>query len=135
MTSFPFRLLPKQATGSKAKQALMIASGELDAFTYREGYQLNDSTQRAALERTLRSEFNVTIPLPDIEMIKKKGTNPPVWEPRSMVSYLIIIQGLPVLVPEEDVLPFVLATVLSQAGPDAARRVSYRADMLPADES
>jgi hypothetical protein len=116
------RLLPAQATGAKAKQALMIASGELDVFTYREGYQLADLDQRAALERTLRDEFDTSIPLPTVD---------PDDEDAYMVSYLVVVNGLPVLVPEEEAQPFALALVLALAGVKAARRVSYRPDMLP----
>jgi hypothetical protein len=115
------RLLPAQATGAKAKQAAMIASGELRVLTYREGYQLADPAQRASLEYTLREEFGTAIPLP------------PVDPDGSAVSYLLVVNGVPVLVPEDDVQPFVAGVVLALAGVDAARRVSYRPDMLPAE--
>lgn len=126
MTDNPaFRMLPKQATGAKAKQSLMIASSELGAITYREGYQLGDPDQRESLLHTLRHEFNTTIPMPTFD---------PADEDPYLVSYLVVVNGVPVLVPEEEAQAFALATVLCLAGVEAARRVSYRADMLPAPE-
>lgn len=116
------RILSEQSTGSKAKQALMVASQELGVFTYREGYQLSDPDQRDALEHTLRHEFNTSIALPEVGDIYT-------------VSYLVVINGAPVLVPEEDAVQFTLGAVLALAGVQAARRVSYRPGMLPADPS
>jgi hypothetical protein len=113
----PFRIAEKQAAAAKAKQALMIGSTELRVFTYREPYQLGDTAQRNSLLRTLNDEFDTTIPLPPAD---KPG-----------VFYLVVLDGTPVLVPENDALAFTLGVVLAKEGVEVARRVSYRAEMLP----
>lgn len=114
------RMLPAQATGAKAKQAAMIAANELRLLTYREGYQLADPAQRASLEYTLREEFDTAIALPEVA------------PDGSAVSYLLVVNGVPVLVPEDDMQPFIAGVVLALGGVGPARRVSYRPDMLPA---
>jgi|ERR1051325_9042270 hypothetical protein len=116
----PFRIATGQSFTATAKQALMIGAGELGLFAYREPYQLGDEDQRASLLHTLNTEFDTSIPLPS------KGTR--------SVYYLIVLldERQPVIIPESEVVAFVFGYVLGKAGIDAARRVSYRPDMLPA---
>jgi hypothetical protein len=48
------------------------------------------------------------------------------------VFFLIDLDGVPLTLPEDDALPFILGVVLAKRGLEAARRVSYRPEMLPA---
>lgn len=125
-----FRIAPGQSGGHMARQALMIAAKELRVITYREPYQMADPDQRDCLLHTLNTEFDQTIPLPPVEYDRS-------GEPRSSVFYLIVDlkTRIPILLPEGDVVPFVLALVFARQGIDAARRVTYRAEMLPAPTS
>ena len=111
-----FRIRPAQSVAAKAMQALMILSNELKLVVYRQPYQLGDTAQREALLHTLNTEFNTTIELP------KKGRT---------VAFLVVVEGKPLLLHTDEVLPFAVGYALAKGGLDAARRVSYRADMLP----
>lgn len=112
----PFRIRADQSAAAKAMQALMILSDELKLAVYRQPYQLGDPAQREALLHTLNTEFDTSIDLP------KKGRH---------VVYLVIVAGVPMLLHTDEVLPFVTAYAFANGGIDAARRVSYRGDMLP----
>ncbi len=116
MTESDFRIAPAQALAAKAKQALMIGADELRLFTYYSPYQLGDADQRASLLHTLEEQWGATISLP---------------EAPTGVFYLVVVDDEPVLVPESDALPFTLAIALATGGPDLARQVSYRPEMLP----
>ena len=115
-SSRPFRIRADQSVAAKAMQALMILSNELRLAVYRQPYQLGDTAQREALLHTLNTEFDTTIDLP------KKGRH---------VMYLVIVEGAPLLLHVDEVLPWVIGYAHAKGGIDAARRVSYRADMLP----
>jgi hypothetical protein len=125
-TPRPFRIRPDQSVAAKAKQTLMILSNELRLAVYRQPFQIGDVPQREALLHLLNTEFGTTIPLP------KKGR---------AVVYLVACEDnsgaqprrVPFLVHEDEVLPFVVGYAFAhpRGGFDAARRVSYRADMLP----
>lgn len=110
------RIAPGQSVGQTAKQSLMIASGELEILGYRGLYQLGQPAQRQSLLHTLNTEFDVTIPLAD------RGVFYPIVD---------LDQRLPVALPEADVVAFVLGYGLARGGIDAARRLTYRPDMLP----
>lgn len=122
-----FRIAPSQSVAAKAKQSLMVAAGELRILTYREPYQLSDVKQRDSLLHTLNTEFDETIPLPG----------------DGGVFYLIVIEDpaapgkkprrRPVLLPENDVQAWVVGYAVAKVGIELARRVSYRAEMLPAE--
>lgn len=116
MPDLPFRIAPGQADWAMRTQSLMVAANELRVFTYREPYYLGNPDQRASLEYTLLTEFGATFPLPD----DTRG-----------VFYLIVLDGSPVLLPEEDANAFAFGVVLARQGLQAARRVSYRPEMLP----
>lgn len=129
MTDVLFRIAADQSGGTIAKQALMVASNELGVLTYRQPYQLADAAQRDCLLHTLNTEFDTTIPLPPIKYDNVGKAR----KARSAIFYLIVDLELkqPVLLPENDVVPFVLGLVLARCGIEAARRVTYRAEMLP----
>jgi len=122
-----FRIAPSQSPAAKAKQSLMVAAGELRILTYREPYQLSDRAQRDSLLHTLNTEFDETIPLPA----------------DGGVFYLIVVEDpakaggkpkrRPVIVPENDVQAWVVGYAVAKVGIEQARRVSYRAEMLPAE--
>jgi hypothetical protein len=117
MTDSDFRIASKQAPAAKAKQALMIAANELGVFTFYSPYQLSDPDQRDALNVQLDEQFGAAIPMP-------KDT--------AGVFHLVVLDGVPLLIPENDALAFTFGVVLARLGLDAARRVSYRPEMLPA---
>lgn len=116
MTDAPYRIAPKQAPAAKAKQALMIGSDELGAFTYICPYQIGDEQQRLAVEGMF-TNMGHTLALPD---------------DAAGVFYLIVMDSVPIMVPETDAVAFTMGVVLARLGLDAARRVSYRSEMLPA---
>lgn len=120
MPAYPFRISPDQSVSAKAKQALMTGAKELQLFTYRQRYQLGNAAQRASLLHTLNTEFDVTVPLPAVPAGGRA------------VFYLIVADGVPVLLAEDEVLPAVVLYALAKGGLDAARRVSYRPETLPA---
>lgn len=61
------------------------------------------------------------------------GTNPGISVQRpAAVFHLVVLDGQPILLPEDDALAFTFGVVLARRGLDAARRVSYRPEMLPA---
>lgn len=119
MTKSVFRIRTNQAAAARAKQALMIASNELGIFTYYWPHQLADPAQRDSLLHMLAEQFSATLPLTD--------------DP-SGVFYLVVLDDEPILVPEADALAFTLGVVLGRRGIEEARRVSYRAEMLPAPQ-
>jgi hypothetical protein len=64
------------------------------------------------------------------------GHNPAINVSRpSAVVYLVVVNDEPILVPENDVLPFTLGIALATGGPEMARKVSYRPEMLPVRRS
>jgi hypothetical protein len=112
-----FRIAAKQAPAAKAKQALMIAANELGVFTFYFPCQLGDAEQRESLRTLLAEQFDSAIPMP---------------EETTGVFHLVVLDGVPLLIPENDALAFTAGVVLARLGLDAARRVSYRPEMLPA---
>lgn len=114
----PVRIAVDQPIATKAKQALMIGSQELRLFAYRQPYHLGHVDQREALLETLNTEFRRTTALPPKSVSGR------------LVVYLVVADGEPVLIPENDVLAWVLAYALAKGGRAAADRVSYRPDML-----
>lgn len=117
MTDTEFRIAAKQAPAAKAKQTLMIAANELGVFTFYFPCQLSDPDQRASLQHMLADRYRASIPMPE-------GT--------TGVFHLIELDGLPMLIPENDALAFALGVVIARQGLAGARRVSYRPEMLPA---
>jgi len=117
MTEPTFRIAERQAPAAKAKQALMIAANELRVFTFYSPYQLADPGQRESLRVQLAEQFGATIPMP---------------QETAGVFHLVVLDGVPLLIPENDALAFTFGVVLARRGLDAARRVSYRPEMLPA---
>jgi len=115
--SAPFRIAAKQAPAAKAKQALMIAANELGVFTFYFPCQLADAEQRDSLRALLAEQFGAKIPMP---------------EETTGVFHLVVLDDVPLLIPENDALAFTFGVVLARLGLDAARRVSYRPEMLPA---
>lgn len=128
MTKPPFRIAARQAVATKAKQALMIGSGELGLFGYRQPYNLGYASQRAALLQTLSAEFGRGAELPDQPASEKQQVQG--QEFATLVVYLVVADGEPILIPEVEVLPWVFGYVFAKAGRDVAQRVSYRAEML-----
>jgi hypothetical protein len=60
------------------------------------------------------------------------GTTPKVTVSRPAgVFHLVVLDNIPILVPEDDALGFTIGVVLARLGVEAARRVSYRPEMLP----
>jgi hypothetical protein len=117
-TSPPVRIAVEQSIATKAKQALMIGSQELRLFAYRHPYHLGHVDQREVLLETLHGEF------------KRSAALPPKSVSSRLVVYLVVAEGEPLLIPENDVLPWVFAYALAKGGRAAAARVSYRPDML-----
>lgn len=114
----PFRIAAKQAPAAKAKQSAMIGSDELEVFTYYFPFQAADPKQRASVAAWLAQRGD-TIPMPD----ETTG-----------VFFLLELDGVPIVLPENDALPFILGVVLAKRGLEAARRVTYRPEMLPASK-
>lgn len=119
MTEPTFRIAAYQAPAAKAKQAAMIAANELGIFTYFWPVQLADAEQRDSLRRLLAEQYGSEIPMP---------------ADTTGVFLFIELDGVPALIPENDAPAFVLGVVLGKRGLDAARRVTYRPEMLPAPQ-
>jgi hypothetical protein len=111
-----FRIAARQAPAAKAKQSAMIGSVELEVFTYYFPFQMADSNQRASVKAWLATR-GAAIPMP------AESTG---------VFFLLELDDVPILLAENDALPFILGVVLAKRGLEAARRVSYRPEMLPA---
>lgn len=126
----PFRIAPGQASMARSMQALMTANIELQAFVYRGPYQLAEREQREALLHVLNTEFNTTIDLPaapPVRRVKKRE-----GQPGTLIAHLVVIDNQPVIFYEEnDVVAAVFGFILGRYGMDAARRVSFRAGMIP----
>lgn len=114
-----------QPVAVMAKQVLMTVS-ERRLITYRQVYHLGYTDQRQSLLHTLEKEFHRTADLPTPVMVGKNKDK----FAFNMVFYLVIADGEPILLPEEQVLPWVFGYVFGKAGREAAERISYRPDML-----
>lgn len=110
-----FRIMPGQAHAAVAKQALMIGDGELDLFTYREPYVINDAAQLASLVETLRTELGQAVAMPDTP---------------AGVFYLIIRNGEAALIPQDDAPAVVWGIAFAVGGMQMAQRVSWRPEMV-----
>lgn len=111
-----FRIAAKQAPAAKAKQSAMIGSDELEVFTYYFPFQASDPKQCASVQAWL-DQRGVDI----------------AWPAETGGVFLLLeLDGVPIVLPENDALPFILGVVLAKRGLDAARRVTYRPEMLPA---
>jgi hypothetical protein len=135
MTTPPVRIAVGQPVATQARQSLMIGSQELQAFTYRQPYHLGYADVREQLLHTLRSEFGRTADLPT-QAAPEKVQQKTGQQFATLVVYLVVVDDThgkrnePVLIPEDEVLPWVFGYVLGRSGPVAAQRVSYRPEML-----
>jgi hypothetical protein len=135
VTERPFRIAQGQAPMARSIQALMIGNNELRGFVYRGPFQLSDTDQREALLYLLNTEFDTTVELPSIpppRRARKKDPTPKADQIGSLIAYLVIVDGKPVLFyDEDDVVSAVFGFVLGRYGIEAARRVTFREGMLP----
>lgn len=115
----PYRIMPGQAHAAVAKQALMIGDGELDLFTYREPYVINDPAQMASLVTTLSTELGQAVTMPDTP---------------TGVFYLIIRRGEAALIPQDDAPAVVWGIAFADGGMQMAQRVSWRPEMVTTSE-
>lgn len=111
---WPVRFMLSQAPGTKARQSLMVLSRELELACYREPYHLGHQEPRDDLLFTLEHDYNgATVDLPPIE------------ESAKLVVYLVVMEGVPHILPESHVLGIVWGYALGKGGMAAADRVSY----------
>ncbi len=111
---------PVRITGTpetRAQTAAMVGSQKLKLFVYWQPYDLRDGDQRDALAAVYRTTFHRECP------VKAPGAAP--------VRYLLAVDGVPYLLPEAAVPPFVLGAAAARLGEQAAREVLYEAGILP----
>lgn len=121
---WPVRFMLGQALTTKAKQSLFVLSRELELAVYREPYHLGHESQRDDLLFTLEQDYNGA-----------KVDLPPIEECAKQVVYLVIMEGVPHILPESHVLGTVYGYALGKAGIAAADRVSYLPWMVARTEA
>jgi hypothetical protein len=103
---------------AKAKHACMVGSHELRLFTYMQPYDLRRRSQVDALRALYESEFKRPAPA---------GIDSPGDDP---VRYLIILDGEPILLPQNEAAPTIFGMAIAKLGWEAGIKVLHREDLL-----